>query len=184
MMVTVSLVVLAFVWGSYQTEHLSEGPLIAQMETQMITIDNRMQEVSHGNTNFTMTLDLYYQKGVIIVNEEKDWIVYTANLLAGYPGEHEGTGLGETCNDSVYAIQDSETTVKMARMINTNVFRGSSGSSPGGAQMIETVICSDDIDVKANPMCVGRSGPRASMTLKKTGYNASTDKPIVEVGIC
>lgn len=183
MMVSVSVVVVTFLWGSYQTEKLSEAPILPHMETQMVAVDDRIQEVAHGDINFTTKISLYYDKGVIRVDEDRNWIIYSANLLAGYPGEMEGTGLGETCNSSVYAIEDSETSIKMSRIVDTNVFRGSSGSS-GGAQLIEIVTCFDNIDLSANPMCVGKEGPRASMTLRKIGYNGTTDKPIVEVAIC
>ena len=46
------------------------------------------------------------------------------------------------------------------------------------------VVCYDDIQIEESETCKGRSGPRAQLSAKKIGYNATSSKPIVEVKIC
>ena len=183
--VGVTVAVMAFIWAQYEISKLKESPIAPNVEAQMITIDNEVRRVSRGDTNFTTTIPLYYSKGFMQVDEEKNWIKFTANLnTIAYQGEITATGLGTTCNSSTNLIQDPETTIKMSRISGTNVFRGGSGSFGGSSQRIEIVACFNDIQIEMDEYCAGRSGPRAWMTVKRIGYNSTSNKPIVQVGIC
>jgi len=185
LVVGATMAILAFTWGQYEITKLKEIPIVPHVESEMISIERRVREVSTGDINFTTVFDVDYAKGNMFVDEDRNWIKYTASIQANvYPGEITETGLSYTCDDSTYLIEDTDTGVKMSRMANTNVFRGASGARGGGAQFIEIVACFDDVQIDANENCVGRSGPTARITMKYKEYNASTGKPIVEVGIC
>lgn len=184
MMVAVTVVVLTFLWGEYQITLLKESHIPKQMETNMMEIEEKIRTVSHGDTNFSTTLTINFDKGVMQVDASRDWVKYSGNLHSGYEGEITRSGLDYQCASNVTAIKDNETSIKMSRITETSVFRGASGSASGGAQLVEIVACFDNIDIVANSECQGRSGPRASVILRKTGFNDATDKPIVEVGIC
>jgi hypothetical protein len=180
-----TMAILAFTWGQYEITKLKEIPIIPRVESEMTSIGRRVKEVSTGDINFTTVFDVDYTKGNMFVDQDKDWIKYTASIQANvYPGEINEVGLGTTCDDDTYLIEDPVTQVKMSRIANTNVFRGARGSRGGGAQFVEIVACFDDIQINANPNCKGKSGPTATMTMKYVGYNSSASKPIVEVGIC
>lgn len=184
LLVGVTVAVMAFLWAQYEVAKLKETPLVHHIETQMMSVDTLVQQVARGDTNFTTTLELQYDKGVMRVDEDKDWIMYTATILGSpYPGEIEESGLSYQCGPNTYAIEDNETYIKMSRIPDTDVFRGGSGSG-GQSQRVEIVVCFNNVDLVANPDCVGRSGPRATMSLKKIGYNVAADKPKVEVSIC
>ncbi|MFC2174387.1 hypothetical protein ACFLQ2_00770 [archaeon] len=179
--VVVVMSVAAYLWGTYEIQRLEDLPVAHNIESQMISVDQLVQAVSHGDTNFTTTMNLYYRKGVIQVDESDGWIKYTAQLNADVYERLEETA-NSTCNSTTIVIQDDATGIKMSRMPYTNVFRGSTGGDE--AQVIEIVACYDDIQIEESTVCKGRSGPRAQLTAKKTGYNATSSKPIVEVRVC
>ncbi|MCD6414676.1 MAG: hypothetical protein J7L23_03570 [Candidatus Diapherotrites archaeon] len=184
LMIGVTVAVLAFIWAQYEVAKLKETPLVHQVETKMMTMDDMVHNVAGGDINSTMYFEVKYNKGVIEVDEDKDWIKYTATILGSpYPGEISETGLPTQCSSDTYAIEDNETLIKMSRISGTDVFRGGSGTG-GQSQRVEIVVCFDNVDIVKDPECAGRGGPRATVTLRKIGYNHSTSKPKVEVSVC
>lgn len=173
--------VAAYIWGDYEVRRLEDTPIAHNIESQMISADQLVQAASHGDTNFTVVTKLYYSKGVMQVDAAKNRIEYNAELNANiYSKVTENANA--TCNDSTYVIEDSDTGIKMTRMKYTHVFRGSTGDTE--KQGVEIAICYDGIQINEASGCKGKSGPRAELTARKIGYNASSGKPIVEVGIC
>ncbi len=173
--------VAAYLWGTYDVQKLEDAPIAHNIESQMISADQLIQAASHGDTNFTATMGMYYSKGVMQVDSRHGWIKYMAELDANvYDKVTENANA--TCDSSTYVIEDSGTGIKMTRMEYTNVFRGSTGGTE--KQEVEIVICNNDIQLNAAAGCLGKSGPRAEMSARKIGYNATSGKPIVEVGIC
>jgi hypothetical protein len=184
LLVALSIIVAvgAYVWGTYEVNRLQDQPIASNMEAQMVSIDQVVQSVSHGDTNFTTVIEVFYPKGVMQVDEDNDWIKWSGQLNANiYDLPIEGTA-NATCNSSTYLIQDSTTTVKMSRILYSNVFRGSTGDQ--SAQFVEIVACYTDIDITADATCRGKSGPRAQIIARKTGYNSTAGKPIVQVRVC
>ena len=178
--VVVIMSVAAYLWGDYEIRRLQDTPIAHNMESQMISMDQLIQAVSHGDINFTTTMNLYYAEGVIQVDGSNSWVKYTAQLDADIYERLTETP-NATCDSDTYVIQDGATGIKMSRMPYTNVFRGSVGT---GTQAVEMVVCYDGIQIDESETCRGRSGPRAQLTARKTGYNATESKPIVEVKIC
>ena len=177
----VALSIAAYFWGTYEINRLQDVPIAQNMETQMQSIDALIQSVAHGDVNFTTTMVLYYPKGVVQVNASGDAIKYTAQLDAKiYEGEAGGVPC--SCGSSCYLITDVETGINMVKLPDTNVYRGSSGGVQ--SQYVEMVVCYADIDITADNDCIGRSGPRAQLTARKTGYDTSAQKPQVRVSIC
>ncbi|MCK4327749.1 MAG: hypothetical protein KAW41_04700 [Candidatus Diapherotrites archaeon] len=172
--------VAAYLWGTYEIQRLQDTPIAHNMESQMISVDQLIQSVSHGDINFTTRMNLYYAKGVMQVDAAHNWVKYTAQLNAEVYDRITETP-NATCNSTTYVIQDSDTGIKMSRMPYTNVFRGGTGQ---GSQAIEMVACYDDVQIEESIICKGRSGPRAQLTARKLGYNGTSSKPIVEVKIC
>lgn len=173
--------VIAYVWGQYEIQALQDAPIAYNIESQVMAADQLISSVSHGDINFTSTMNLYFNKGVFQVDAEKGWLKYTAQINAKVYDKLTSDA-NETCNSSTTIIQDNTTGIKMSRMQYTNVFRGSTGGE--GAQVIEIVACYDNIQIKENSICKGKSGPRTQLTARKIGYNATTNKPIVEVLVC
>lgn len=178
--IVVILSISAYVWGNYEISRLEDLPIAYNAEAQMIGIDQLIQSVAHGDINFTTVMDLYYPKGVMQVDEDNDTIKYTVQLNGKI---YEAvTGTATSCCPNCTIIQDENTGVKMVRIYYTNVFRGSTGDEL--AQLVEITACYDDIDIQADAVCIGKSGPRAQLTARKLGYNPSNNKPIVRVRIC
>ena len=178
----VTLSIAAYFWGTYEINRLQDVPIAQNMETQMLSIDALIQSVAHGDVNFTTTMVLYYPKGVMQVNAAGDAIKYTAQLDAKI---YETGGLLGTpcdCGPTCYLISDDETGINLVKMPDTNVYRGSSGGVQ--SQYVEMVVCYAGIDITADNNCIGRSGPRAQLTARKTGYDVSEQKPQVRVSIC
>ncbi len=171
----------AYIWGEYEVRVLQDAPISHNIESQMISADQLIQSVARGDTNFTSTMNLYYIKGVIQVDGNQNWVKYTGSLNAN-AYERLTQNANTTCNSSTTIIQDSITGIKMSRMHYTNVFRGSTGGQAG--QLVEIVSCYDEFQINENALCKGKSGPRAQLSARKVGYNATDNKPIVEVLIC
>lgn len=179
--IVVIISVSAYVWGDYEVRRLQDAPIAHNMESQLISIDQLVQAVSHGDTNFTVVMNLYYVKGIMQVDASDNWIKYTAELNADVYDRVTDTA-NTTCDSGTYVVQDTNTGIKMTRMQYTNVFRGSTGDPQ--KQSVEMVVCYDDIQLNESAGCKGKSGPRAELTAKKVGYNATAGIPVVEVRIC
>ena len=173
--------VAAYVWGNYEVQRLQDIPIAHNMESQMISVDQLVQAAAHGDTNFTIKSNLYYNKGVMQADAGNNRIEYSVELNANVYDKVTGSA-NASCDDGTYIIQDSGTGIKMTRMKYTHVFRGSTGDPE--KQRVEIVACYDDVQINEAPGCKGKSGPRSVLTLRKVGYNAISGKPIVEVGIC
>lgn len=180
LVITISLG--AFIWGNAELNRLQDIPIASNMESQLITIDQIIQSVSHGDTNFTVTQQLFFPKGIIQIEDNNDWVKFTAQLNANIYEVPITGGINTTCDSGTIRIQDSVTTVKMNRIQHTNVFRGATGDEV--TQFVQIVACYDTIDITTDQNCAGRSGPRAIFSARKIGYNASAGKSTVEVKIC
>ena len=172
----------AYIWGDYEVRRLQDTPIAHNMESQMVSIDELVQAAAHGDVNFTATMNLYYTKGVVEVSN--GWVKYTAELNAR---AYEKVGGGnDSCDRDVhpgtYMLDDPATGVTMTKMQYTNVFRG--GTEYEQRQLVEIVACFPDIEIGQAASCIGKSGPRAQLTARKTGFNAGTGKPVVEVSVC
>ena len=179
--IIVIISVSAYVWGDYEVRRLQDAPIAHNIESQMISIDQLIQAVSHGDTNFTSTMNLYYLKGIMQVDASHDWIKYTAELNANVYDRVTDTA-NTTCDEYTYIVEDTDTGLRMTRMVYTNVFRGGSGDSQ--KQSVEIVVCYHNIQINESVGCIGKSGPRAQLTVRKIGYNSTANKPVVEVRIC
>lgn len=179
--IVVIVSVSSYVWGQWEINRMEELPIARNAEAQMLSIDNAVQSVAHGDVNFTTVMDLYYPKGIIQVEENNDWVKYTSQINANvYEGE--ASGVPCACSPSCTLVEDSVTSIKMSLIPYTRVYRGSTGDS--SSQYVEVVACYDDIDLVVDPTCVGKSGPRAQLTLRKLGYDSATHKPQVMVRVC
>ncbi|MCD6522794.1 MAG: hypothetical protein J7K68_03515 [Candidatus Diapherotrites archaeon] len=182
--IVVVLSVVAYTWGNYELTRLGERPIAHNVESQFITVDQLLQNVAHGDINFTTSMELYYPKGIVQVDETKDWIKYTGQINANVYESEVETSVGSDCTDkctsSCTVIYDSVTKVKMSKIPYTNVYRGRTGDAR--SQFVEIVICTSDIDLVGDQTCIGKSGPRAMITLRKSGYSGT--EPEVTVRIC
>jgi hypothetical protein len=179
--------VAAYLWGDYEVRRLQDTPIAHNMESQMISVDELVQAAAHGDVNFTTTMNLYYTKGVVEVDAANGWIKYTAeiNALAYEKTEGGNESCDRDLNPGTYILSDPSTGVTMTKMDEyTNVFRG--GTEYDQRQLVEIVACFPDIRVEQVASCVGKSGPRAQLTVRKTGFDNSIapGKPVVEVSIC
>lgn len=179
--VIVTISVAAYVWGDYEVRRLQDAPIAHNIEAQMISIDQLIQAVSHGDTNFTSTMNLYYTKGIMQVDGTRGWIKYTAELNAEV--YDRVTDAADTaCDEDTIILQDTSTGIKMTKLVYTNVYRGSTGDPQ--QQLVEIVACYPDIQINESSDCRGKSGPRAQLTVRKIDYNSAEGKPVVEVRIC
>jgi hypothetical protein len=174
------LSISAYIYGNAEITKLEDVPLASNAESMMTSVDAAIQTVAHGDTNFTTTMDLFYPKGLVKVDEENNWIQFSGQINTNAYAPVTGTP-GDDCNKTSTIVEDTETTVKMGRVLYTNVYRGALGTE---SQFVEIVSCDDSIEIYADPTCKGKSGPRSRMTVRKTGYNATSSKPMVEVRVC
>jgi hypothetical protein len=178
------LSISAYIYGNAEITKLEDVPLASNAESMMASVDAAIQTVAHGDTNFTTTMDLFYPKGLVKVDEGNNWIQFSGQINTNAYAPVTGTpdnNLSTRCNKTTAIIQDSETTVKMGRVLYTNVYRGALGTD---SQFVEIVSCDNSIEISADPTCRGKSGPRSRMTVRKTGYNQTTSKPMVQVRVC
>ncbi len=177
----------AYIYGNAEIARLEDAPLGAAAESMMVSADAAIQTVAHGDINFTTVMDLYYPKGVVRVDEDNNWVKFSAqiNTKTYTPITTASPGCAPLsacrCNTTSTLIEDTGTGMTMGRVLYTNVYRGALGDD---VQFVEIVSCDDSIEIYADPTCMGKSGPRSRMTVRKMGYNATSSKPMVMVRIC
>jgi hypothetical protein len=181
------LSISAYIYGNAEINKLEDAPLGANAESMMISADAAIQTVAHGDINFTTVMDLYYPKGVVRVDEANNWIKYAAQINSNVYEEITAPANGCAplsacrCNRTSTIINDTDTTINMGRVMYTNVYRGAQGDD---SQYVEIVSCDDSIEIYADSTCAGKSGPRSRMTIRKIGYNSTSNKPMVVVRVC
>jgi len=181
------LSISAYVYGNAEISKLEDAPLGANAESMMISADAAIQTVAHGDINFTTVMDLYYPKGVVRVDEAQNWIKYYAQINANVYEEITATPNGCAvlsncrCNRTSTIIEDADSGMRLGRILYTNVYRGAQGDD---SQFVIITSCDDSIEIYADPTCAGKSGPRSRMTIRKIGYNTTSNKPMVMVRVC
>ncbi|MFH0986983.1 MAG: hypothetical protein V1911_02935 [Candidatus Micrarchaeota archaeon] len=101
------------------------------------------------------------------------WVTYTSGQAFG--------NASTTCSAVSDQILDLDTGITLYRESNyTRLFRGALGSGAGTA---EFMVCYSDIDIAYGNTCMrGKTGPDASVKIKKTGESGG--KPQVSLDIC
>ncbi len=178
------LVIIAigsYMWATYTQERLQDKMVVTNMENQMIGLATVIENVAHGDINYTLTQTVYYPKGILEVEPEKDWIRFIVQTNSEvYPIEDRVPEALDSCTSSSIVIQDSDTSVTMSKVPFTSLYRGAVGNELG--ERVEMVICFPDIDLVTGGGCIGKSGPSSRVTIKKIGYAGT--KPRVMVQIC
>ncbi|GEM_PF-5762755 len=171
----------SYLWADYSQRQFKDKLIVKDMENQMVGLDALIQEVAHGDINYTITHTVYYQTGTLRVEADKDWIMYITQANSEiYQTISASEDATDSCTSSSVTILDSDTQIKMARIPFTNVYRGASGNELG--QRVEIVACFPDIDITVGEGCIGKSGPSSRVIIKKIGYSGT--KPVVQVGVC
>ncbi len=172
----------SYIWASNQMSQIEDYPLLIRMENQMISVENAVENVANGDVNFTTVIDLKYNKGIMKVNASENSIKYIGQLSASqYQGNvQRDADCSDSCPKDCIVSKDTETGIKMVKIPETRVFRGSTGFKT--AQRFEAMACFNNTELTNSGACTGRSGPNAQLILRKTGYSES--KPKVEVQIC
>lgn len=177
-----------YVWAQYKTDTLKDPPAVLSMKDQMLSIDSAIQNVAHGDINFTTQLEVHYPVGTLAVSGSQDSVKYFASIRGEVYGrvnvtnladDCKGQGGNEQCDVGCTVIEDSNLGVQMARILQTNVFRGAVGTR---GQFVEIMACYDDIDIVVESTCTGGSGPYRTVKIRKVGYTQT--KPKVAVGVC
>ncbi len=177
--ILVTIAVGSYLWASYMQTQMQDKITVSTMESQMVGIENLIENVAHGDMNYTLTQTMYVPNGMLDVQPEKDWIRFLAQTHSLIYNPTKGYELQDQCGD-VTTIQDTDTMINLTRMPFTNVFRGATGNALG--ERVEIVTCFPDVDLVTGEGCIGRSGPVIRIKAKKVGY--SGEKPRVMVEIC
>ncbi len=161
---------------------LQDNVVVSIMENEMISLSNLIEDVAHGDTNYTVAMTVYYPSGVLEIQPEKDWIRYIVQTQSEvYPiPDQLPAASNDKCEPDYNATKDTDTGITMVRLPYTHFYRGAIGGAAG--ERVEQVVCFSDIDLVASTGCLGKSGPSSQIILKKIGYNNT--KPIVQVEIC
>ncbi len=177
----VTIAVGSYIWATYTQERLQDRMVVSNMENQLVGLATIIENVAHGDVNYTLTQTVYYPKGLLEVESDKDWIRFIVQTNSEvYPKTESVPQTVDYCTSTSTTIQDSETTVTMSKIPFTNLYRGAIGNELG--QRVEMVICFPDIDLVSGEGCIGKSGPSSRVIVRKIGYAGT--KPRVMVQIC
>ncbi len=177
----VTIAIGSYLWATYTQERLQDRMVVSNMENQLTGLATLVESVAHGDINYTITQTVYYPKGLLEVEPDKDWIRFLVQTQSEvYPPSQAVPEALDYCTSSSIAIQDSDTTITMTKVPFTKLYRGAIGNELG--ERVEMVICFPDIDLVSGEGCIGKSGPSSRIILKKIGYAGT--KPRVLVQIC
>ena len=170
--------VIAYAWALPLSEQLGERGRITNYKNQMIGLDYSIRSAAHGDVNFVNEYELHLQDATILLDDSNNVIRLVFNQKSTVLGAPETEGT-VSCDAATEFLKDTETGVSMYRESNVSrVFQGSAGG-PGVAVI---AICYNNINLTWGETCsMGRSGDRALVRIKKTGFDS---KPVVSIDVC
>ncbi len=178
--ILVTIAVGSYIWANYTQTRMQDNIVVSNMESQMIGIGNTIENVAHGDINYTLTMNMYFPRGILDVQASKDWIrfiVQTNSLI--YNPVNTSPDAIDSCTDKSIIIEDNDTKINLTKMPFTNMYRGAVGNAVG--ERVEIVTCFPDIDLVTGEGCIGKSGPTARLVIKKVGYTGLKPKVMVEI---
>lgn len=180
--ILIIIAVGSYIWASYMQNKLQDNVVVSVMQNEMISLGNLVENVAHGDINYTSTMTVYYPSGLLEVDPDRGWIEYitqTQSQVYPIPTELPPASV-DKCNSTASAINDTDTGITLVKLPFTHFYRGATGGYAG--ERVEQVVCFPDIQIVAGNGCLGKSGPSSQVIIKKIGYNGT--KPVVQVGVC
>jgi len=182
--IMVTATMAAYVWASTSIGSLNEPGRVKNLVNQMISLDGTIKSIAHGDVNFTTKFELYYPDSYFelrnttssLTGNFMPAIIIRQNaMVLGYTNASITTGCGENYSYDPLA----RTTLYRYNTID-NVYVGAQGNGPGQA---EIAICYTNINITFGGSCLrGKSGPFATLNIKKEGVTGST--PSVSIDVC
>ncbi len=173
----------AYVWASSNINSINEPGRIKNLMNQMIAMDGVIKSVAHGDVNFTSKFELYYPDGYFelrnttanVNSSLMPVLVIRQNaMILGY------NNASTTACGTNYSYDASTHTTMFRYTTTDNVYVGAQGNGIGQAEM---AICYTNINISYGGTCLrGRSGPFATINIKKEGVTGST--PVVSMDVC
>ena len=173
----------AYVWANSNINSINEPGRIKNLLNQMIALDGVVKYVAHGDVNFSSKFELYYPDGYFelrnttanVNSSLMPVLVIRQNaMILGY------TNASTTVCGTNYSYDASTHTTLFRYTTTDNVYVGAQANGPGQAEM---AICYTNINISYGGDCLrGRSGPFATINIKKQGVTGS--KPVVSMDVC
>lgn len=184
--IIVTLTMSAYWWASSASGQMAEPGRVANLESQMVSLDSAVRAVAHGDINFSESVDVYhplmgYESSTLSVIPDTDKVTLVFRQNVDIIGASSNLSVDNVCEYGEGFVLDNDTGIALWKGPGINrVFKGAQAQGPGVA---EIALCYYDIDlVWAGNCMTATTQSMTTVVLKKTGVSGGI--PVVEIDLC